>query len=223
MVHHGGAGTVHAAALAGCPMLCLPLFGDQFMWAARAARLGLGPDAITLAQARDGRKLAQVRCAGTELFRWPSTLHQYASAGGVMLRFVAQGLARLTGEPAFCAAAAALADRMRREEPGLDALERRIAEQLRDAPAGVGGSGDGAWEDPRPAPSGRDGHRSSGEAAGAAGGSGEGRRRRVSAAAGCASVGGWRVGTGGAPGAGAGRRTWDWQEVLVQLCRYWYG
>lgn len=41
-VHHGGAGTTVAAARAGVPQVVVPLFGDQFYWAARVAALGIG-------------------------------------------------------------------------------------------------------------------------------------------------------------------------------------
>jgi UDP:flavonoid glycosyltransferase YjiC (YdhE family) len=43
VVHHGGAGTTAAAARAGVPQVVVPHFGDQFYWAHRVHRLGLGP------------------------------------------------------------------------------------------------------------------------------------------------------------------------------------
>lgn len=42
-VHHGGAGTTTAAARAGVPQVVLPHILDQFYWAHRVERLGLGP------------------------------------------------------------------------------------------------------------------------------------------------------------------------------------
>jgi vancomycin aglycone glucosyltransferase len=42
-VHHGGAGTTTAAASAGVPQVILPHLLDQFYWAHRVERLGLGP------------------------------------------------------------------------------------------------------------------------------------------------------------------------------------
>jgi UDP:flavonoid glycosyltransferase YjiC (YdhE family) len=39
-IHHGGAGTTHAAAASGVPSLVLPFAGDQFFWADRLARAG---------------------------------------------------------------------------------------------------------------------------------------------------------------------------------------
>jgi vancomycin aglycone glucosyltransferase len=46
IVHHGGAGTTTAAAAAGVPQVILPHILDQFYWAHRVARLGLGPRAL---------------------------------------------------------------------------------------------------------------------------------------------------------------------------------
>jgi len=43
IVHHGGAGTTTAAAAAGVPQVILPHLLDQFYWAYRIERLGLGP------------------------------------------------------------------------------------------------------------------------------------------------------------------------------------
>jgi len=43
VVHHGGAGTTTAAARAGVPQVILPHILDQYYWAHRVERLGLGP------------------------------------------------------------------------------------------------------------------------------------------------------------------------------------
>ena len=43
IVHHGGAGTVAAAAAAGVPQIVCPAAYDQFRWAERVLELGLGP------------------------------------------------------------------------------------------------------------------------------------------------------------------------------------
>lgn len=45
-IHHGGAGTVHAALRAGTPSVIVPFFADQPWWAARLRSLGLGPRGI---------------------------------------------------------------------------------------------------------------------------------------------------------------------------------
>jgi vancomycin aglycone glucosyltransferase len=43
VVHHGGAGTTTTAARAGTPQILVPHVLDQFHWAARIQRLGVGP------------------------------------------------------------------------------------------------------------------------------------------------------------------------------------
>jgi vancomycin aglycone glucosyltransferase len=43
VIHHGGAGTTTAAARAGVPQVVLPHILDQYYWAHRVERLGLGP------------------------------------------------------------------------------------------------------------------------------------------------------------------------------------
>ncbi|HTQ98839.1 MAG TPA: nucleotide disphospho-sugar-binding domain-containing protein, partial [Candidatus Acidoferrum sp.] len=57
IVHHGGAGTTTAAALAGTPQLLVPHNYDQFWWARRIQQLGVGASV-----ARDGldTTLAQI-------------------------------------------------------------------------------------------------------------------------------------------------------------------
>lgn len=42
VVHHGGAGTTHAAARAGTPQVIIPHNYDQFYWAHRVGQLGAG-------------------------------------------------------------------------------------------------------------------------------------------------------------------------------------
>lgn len=42
IVHHGGAGTTHAAARAGTPQVVIPHSYDQFYWAHRVQELGIG-------------------------------------------------------------------------------------------------------------------------------------------------------------------------------------
>ena len=41
VVHHGGAGTTHAATLAGCPSVVVPFMDEQLFWARQLQRLGL--------------------------------------------------------------------------------------------------------------------------------------------------------------------------------------
>jgi vancomycin aglycone glucosyltransferase len=42
VVHHGGAGTTTAAALAGVAQIAVPMFSDQFYWGQRIRDLGIG-------------------------------------------------------------------------------------------------------------------------------------------------------------------------------------
>jgi vancomycin aglycone glucosyltransferase len=42
VVHHGGAGTTHAAARAGAPQVVIPQHYDQHYWAGRVQQLGIG-------------------------------------------------------------------------------------------------------------------------------------------------------------------------------------
>jgi len=50
VVHHGGAGTTHAAARAGAPSVVLPFAADQFFWAERLRKVGIAPPYIRHAQ-----------------------------------------------------------------------------------------------------------------------------------------------------------------------------
>jgi UDP:flavonoid glycosyltransferase YjiC (YdhE family) len=57
VVHHGGAGTSHAAARAGVPSVVVPFAGDQFFWARRMTARGI---AVTCpAAGLDGERLAR--------------------------------------------------------------------------------------------------------------------------------------------------------------------
>jgi vancomycin aglycone glucosyltransferase len=70
VVHHGGAGTTTAAAAAGVPQLILPHVLDQFYWARRVERLGLGPTAIPIERLnQQGLVEAFTRLMNTESFR----------------------------------------------------------------------------------------------------------------------------------------------------------
>lgn len=78
VVHHGGAGTSHAAAVAGVPSVVVPHIGDQGFWADRLRRLGAAPspvsprrlDAATLAdRLRTAATSTQVGAAADNLQR----------------------------------------------------------------------------------------------------------------------------------------------------------
>ncbi len=54
VVHHGGAGTTHAAALAGVPQVVIPHLYDQPYYAQRVVDLGIGATADSVVTALDG-------------------------------------------------------------------------------------------------------------------------------------------------------------------------
>jgi len=62
VVHHGGAGTTHAACAAGVPSVVVPHVGDQRYWADRLHRLGVAP-ASQLASALRADHLADAALA----------------------------------------------------------------------------------------------------------------------------------------------------------------
>jgi len=62
IVHHGGAGTIAAAARAGVPQVIVPHLFDQFYWASRVETLGLGPPALA-SQFRGSALVSALRVA----------------------------------------------------------------------------------------------------------------------------------------------------------------
>jgi len=63
VIHHGGAGTTQTAARAGVPQILVPHGADQFYWASRIRKLGLGPRAVAktrLSRDRLGAALTEV-------------------------------------------------------------------------------------------------------------------------------------------------------------------
>ena len=78
VVHHGGAGTTHAAARAGVPSVVVPFAGDQFFWAQRLAAQGI---AVSCPAARlDGARLTQA----VEAARRAAMREQAAQVGRAM-------------------------------------------------------------------------------------------------------------------------------------------
>jgi UDP:flavonoid glycosyltransferase YjiC (YdhE family) len=55
VIHHGGAGTTHAAAQAGVPAILVPHIADQFFWGERTFAAGISPRAIPMRQLSAGR------------------------------------------------------------------------------------------------------------------------------------------------------------------------
>jgi sterol 3beta-glucosyltransferase len=78
VVHHGGAGTVHAAARAGAPQIVMPFMGDQTFWAKTVSAAGLGPQPL------DRRRLraAQVAAAFERLDRFAEATRDMADRMG---------------------------------------------------------------------------------------------------------------------------------------------
>jgi UDP:flavonoid glycosyltransferase YjiC (YdhE family) len=66
VVHHGGAGTSHAAARAGVPQIVVPHLLDQFGWAARLHERGLAPPPFRRSQLRADRLAASIRACLTD-------------------------------------------------------------------------------------------------------------------------------------------------------------
>jgi sterol 3beta-glucosyltransferase len=66
IVHHGGAGTTHAAARAGVPSIVLPFAADQFFWAKRVEALGIAPPMLTHAQLDPMRLRERLEAARSE-------------------------------------------------------------------------------------------------------------------------------------------------------------
>jgi UDP:flavonoid glycosyltransferase YjiC (YdhE family) len=57
VIHHGGAGTTHAACAAGVPSVVVSHVGDQRYWAGRLHRLGVAPPELE-ARSLDAGRLA---------------------------------------------------------------------------------------------------------------------------------------------------------------------
>lgn len=66
VVHHGGAGTLHAAARAGVPQVLVPMGGDQAWWARRLQRLGVASAPLKVGRLT-GRALADAARASRSL------------------------------------------------------------------------------------------------------------------------------------------------------------
>lgn len=93
VVHHGGAGTTHAACAAGVPSVVVPHVGDQRYWADRLHRLGVAPAPQLVKELRADRLT-------------DATL---AAAADPVMRQAAQELARrLAAEDGLGAAVAAI-------------------------------------------------------------------------------------------------------------------
>jgi UDP:flavonoid glycosyltransferase YjiC (YdhE family) len=64
VVHHGGAGTSHAAARAGVPSVVVPFAGDQFFWARRLTLRGIA--STCPAAGLDGERLVRAAAVASQ-------------------------------------------------------------------------------------------------------------------------------------------------------------
>ncbi len=69
VIHHGGAGTTHAAVAAGVPSVVIPHVGDQPYWAARLHQLGVAPSPLDLKAVTPDAVRERVAEATTEPIR----------------------------------------------------------------------------------------------------------------------------------------------------------
>ncbi len=75
IVHHGGSGTTHMGARAGVPQFIIPQIIDQYFWAERVYKLGLGPKPVSFKKVTakhleavfDGLSNGQYRSPAAEL------------------------------------------------------------------------------------------------------------------------------------------------------------
>jgi UDP:flavonoid glycosyltransferase YjiC (YdhE family) len=65
VVHHGGSGTTGAGLRAGRPTLAIPFAADQFFWAERIKRLGVGPPPIPFGRLSEDRLVAALQALGS--------------------------------------------------------------------------------------------------------------------------------------------------------------
>ena len=70
VVHHGGAGTFAASVRCSTPQVIIPHYADQFYWAYRARRLGIGPRPLMNPLVTPGRLARAIRTVlATDHFR----------------------------------------------------------------------------------------------------------------------------------------------------------
>ena len=69
VVHHGGAGTTHAAVAAGVPSIVIPHLGDQPFWAARLRELGVAPPSLHVREVTPDHVRERVSQATSEPMR----------------------------------------------------------------------------------------------------------------------------------------------------------
>lgn len=63
VVHHGGAGTTHAATRAGCPSIVVPFMDEQLYWGQRLHRLRIAPPPLPAKRATPEQLAQRIRAA----------------------------------------------------------------------------------------------------------------------------------------------------------------
>jgi UDP:flavonoid glycosyltransferase YjiC (YdhE family) len=81
VVHHGGAGTTAAGLRAGVPSIITPFGGDQYAWADRVVKLGVGPRATGIKKLTAEKLSIAIRTAMSD-----SALRARAAALGERIR-----------------------------------------------------------------------------------------------------------------------------------------
>jgi sterol 3beta-glucosyltransferase len=98
LVHHAGAGTTGAGLRAGVPAVGVPMIGDQPFWAARLARLGVGPRPIPLRRLTAAALAEAIRDAtGRPAYRTRARELAAAIAGEDGAAPVVEAVGRLVG------------------------------------------------------------------------------------------------------------------------------
>jgi vancomycin aglycone glucosyltransferase len=70
IVHHGSYGTTATASRAGVPQIIVPHFYEQFYWAYRIPKLGLGPRSINRRDLSDSRLISAIKeCLATPSYQ----------------------------------------------------------------------------------------------------------------------------------------------------------
>lgn len=90
VVHHGGAGTTTAAARAGAPQVIIPQHYDQFYWAERVQRLGLGTSQAPSAPTTESLASALDRSLQRDIAERARSIAAGAKSDGA--RFAAESL-----------------------------------------------------------------------------------------------------------------------------------
>lgn len=92
VVHHGGAGTTHAAARAGAPQVIIPQHYDQQYWAQRVAELGVGTAHASSTTTTDSLTAALARTLDADVADHARTMAPHIRRDGA--RIAAQRLTR---------------------------------------------------------------------------------------------------------------------------------